>query len=240
MNFDNISKLFSSISSCDLIILPEMFNSGFSMDSSKIAEKSNGNSLEWLKGFAKNKNAEVIASLAIMDNGKYHNRLYCISPNGDWKYYDKRHLFRMAGENKYYEPGIENITLKIKGVRIRPMICYDLRFPVWSRNKANNEYDCLIYIANWPSVRSLAWTSLLQARAIENQSYVIGVNRVGLDGNNIEYSGDSRVFDFTGARRDTFKANEVQIQEIDLNINELEEFRKKVPSGMDSDDFKLL
>jgi omega-amidase len=240
MNFANISELFSSYSTCDLIILPEMFNTGFSMDSGKIAEKSVGESLEWLKSFAKTKEAVVVASLAILENDKYFNRLYCVYPNGDLEQYNKRHLFRMAGENQHYEAGEKNITINIKGIRIRPLICYDLRFPIWSRNQLNNEYDCLIYIANWPAVRSLAWTSLLQARAIENQAYVVGVNRVGIDGNDVEYSGDSRVFDFTGARLDTFKPHKTEVQEVDLKMNLLEEFRKNFPSGMDSDKFTLL
>jgi len=238
-NFINISKLLSSYGACDLIVLPEMFNTGFSMESSKIAEKSTGASLKWLKKLAKDNESAVMASLAISENKKYFNRLYCVHPNGDLQYYNKRHLFRMAGENKYYESGKNNITIEINGFRIRPLICYDLRFPVWSRNKSNDEYDCLIYIANWPAVRSQAWISLLQARAIENQTYVVGVNRVGIDGNSVEYSGDSRIFDFTGSRLDTFKPNQEGKQEIDLNLSLLKEYRKKFPSGMDSDSFKL-
>ena len=239
MNFANISKLFSTYTKADLIILPEMFNSGFSMDSERISEPTSGKSLEWLKQFAKSKGAVVIASLAIVENNKYYNRLYSVYPNGDLEFYNKRHLFRMAGENKHYQSGSENITIQIKGFKIRPLICYDLRFPVWSRNQANEEYDCLIYIANWPSARSLAWTSLLQARAIENQAYVIGVNRVGIDGNEVEYSGNSRVFDFTGLRMDKFKPNEIQVQELDFNITKLKDFRKKFPAGTDSDKFKI-
>lgn len=239
-NFINISKLLSSYGACDLIVLPEMFNTGFSMESSKIAEKVTGDSLKWLKKLAKERESVVMASLAISEKSKYFNRLYCVHPNGDLQYYNKRHLFRMAGENKYYEPGKNNITIEINGFRIRPLVCYDLRFPVWSRNKSNNEYDCLIYIANWPAVRSHAWTSLLQARAIENQTYVVGVNRVGIDGNSVEYSGDSRIFDFTGSRLDTFKPSQEKIQEIDLNLSVLEDFRKKFPTGMDSDNFKLM
>ena len=239
-NFSNVSKLLDPFESCDLIVLPEMFNTGFSMESSKISETKLGKSINWLKELAKNKQATVISSLAIEENNKYYNRLYCVSPTGGLKHYNKRHLFRMAGENQYYEPGTENITIKVKEFRIRPMICYDLRFPVWSRNINNADYDCLIYIANWPAKRTLAWNSLLRARAIENQAYVIGVNRVGIDGNEVRYSGDSRVFDFSGERMDEFQTNQIQVQVTDLNINQLTNYRKNFPCGMDADLFKIL
>lgn len=239
-NFINVSNLLDSFGPCDLIVLPEMFNTGFSMDSYKIAETESGKSVNWLKELAKSKQSAVIASLAILEDNKYYNRLYCVFPNGELKHYNKRHLFRMAGENNHYTQGNQNITIKIKEFRFRPMICYDLRFPVWSRNEKNTGYDCLIYIANWPSKRALAWTSLLRARSIENQSYVIGVNRVGVDGNDVNYSGDSRVFNFSGERMDSFESNQTQVQATDLNITQLNDYRKKFPCGMDADSFKIL
>ena len=192
-NFSNVSKLLAPFESCDLIVLPEMFNTGFSMESSKISETKLGKSINWLKELAKNKQATVISSLAIEEDNKYYNRLYCVSPTGGLKQYNKRHLFRMAGENQYYEPGIENITIKVKEFRIRPMICYDLRFPVWSRNINNADYDCLIYIANWPAKRTLAWTSLLRARAIENFCYIFAPAQGGTHYNGRKTFGHSMV-----------------------------------------------
>ena len=173
----------------DIIVLPEMFTTGFSMKSKELAETMEGKTVSWLKDYSKKVNALIIASLIISENGEFYNRLICAFPDGKIEHYNKRHLFRMANENNYYSQGTKKLIIEYKGWRIRPLICYDLRFPVWSRNK--NDYDLLVYIANWPERRNESWKTLLKARAIENQAFLVGVNRIGKDKNNVIYSGDS-------------------------------------------------
>ena len=179
-----ISKLPSTI---DLVILPEMFTTGFSMNPTSIAETMQGPSIKWLVTTAKINRMALVGSVAIKENAQYFNRLFFIHPNGHIETYDKRHLFTLAKENDQYTSGEERLIVLYKGWRICPFICYDLRFPVWSRN--TDEYDLLVYVANWPSIRINAWDTLLKARAIENMSYCIGVNRVGEDENGYEYNG---------------------------------------------------
>ena len=177
-----------------LIILPEMFTTGFSMNPFDIAQDMQGSAVTWLSEKSRRKNADIIGSIIVKEDGKFFNRLIWTKPEGRIFTYDKKHLFRMAGEEKVYSAGHQNITVELCGWKIRPFICYDLRFPAWTRNIAN-QYDAAIFIANWPERRSTHWKLLIQARAIENQCYVIGVNRVGTDGNGLSYSGDSSVID---------------------------------------------
>jgi len=258
-NLAHFTSLINSIKEeSDLIILPEMFTTGFSMNPKKVAEPSNGEALKWMKKKAKERNCVITGSVAVEENGNYYNRLFWVQPSGDFKIYDKRHLFRMAREDNHYTPGTKNITETIKDWKIRPLICYDLRFPVWSRNTftlsegsgrpavdggqgavGSWEYDVLIYVANWPEVRNHPWKQLLIARAIENQCYVIGVNRIGKDGNEYSHSGDSVVINPRGEIVNKTKAHEESIETITLDKNYLEEFRKIFPVGLDADSFDL-
>lgn len=244
-HFDNL--LLSVKEKTDLIVLPEMFTTGFTMNPSKLSEPASGPTLAWLQQKAKEKNTVITASVAVEEKGNYFNRLFWVQPNGTFSFYNKRHLFRMAGEDKHYSAGENKIIQTIGEFNICPLVCYDLRFPVWSRNtftKNNGSYtaayDVLIYVANWPEVRSYPWKQLLIARAIENQCFVIGVNRIGADGNNIAHSGDSMVINPRGEIISKTKANEESIETVTLDYNYLSEFRKVFPVGLDADDFKLL
>lgn len=177
----------------EVVVLPEMFSTGFSMAPEKLAETMDGDSVEWMKRVAKEYRCILTGSLIIEEDGKYYNRMLWVQPDGKMAHYDKRHLFGYADEDQHYTAGDKRLIVSVKGFKICLQVCYDLRFPVWARNK-NEEYDVLLYVANWPERRSMPWKALLQARAIENMSYVVGVNRVGKDGNDISYSGDSSVF----------------------------------------------
>lgn len=250
-NLEHFTALIASIKEeTDLIVLPEMFSSGFSMNPKLVAEPADGESVNWLKKMAAEKNAVITGSLAIEENGNYYNRLYWVHPSGDIKTYNKRHLFRMAKEDSFYKSGYQKIITQIKDWRICPLVCYDLRFPVWSRNKftptknsdsktGSWEYDVLIYVANWPEIRSYPWKQLLIARAIENQCYVVGLNRIGEDGNGFAHSGDSVVINPRGEVISKTKANEESIETISLDKTYLEEFRKLFPVGLDADEFNL-
>jgi predicted amidohydrolase len=180
----------------DLIVLPEMFTSGFTMNPKMVAELMQGETVFWLKVLAKAKNFAIIGSLVIQENGKFYNRLVFVFQSGEVKTYNKKHLFTLAGEDKMYTSGTEKIIIEYKGFKICPLICYDLRFPVFARN--TEDYDVLIYVANWPKPRINAWDALLKARAIENMCYTIGVNRIGEDHNKHDYSGHSQAIDFLG------------------------------------------
>ncbi len=237
-NLEMFSKKLAPITNTDIIVLPEMFNTGFSMNSKKLAETIDGKSVKWLKTKSNEKNAVIVASLIIKESNNYYNRLLWVNPDGTYKYYNKRHLFRMANEHNYYNAGSDEIIINYKGWRIKPLICYDLRFPVWSRNK--NDYDLLIYIANWPEKRAEPWKILLKARAIENQAYVVGVNRVGTDGNNVIFSGDSAVIDAYGKVISKTKAHNDTFETISISLSELNKFRKKFPVGLDADNFNIL
>lgn len=196
-NRNNFEEKINTIASdVDLIVLPEMFTTGFSMHPEAIAETMEGDSISWLKTLAKSKNTAITGSLVIKENNNFYNRLVFVFPSGEIQYYDKRHLFSLAGEEKVYTPGIQKLIIEYKGWKICPLICYDLRFPVFSRN--TEEYDLLLYVASWPTPRINAWDALLKARAIENMCYTIGVNRIGEDGNKYPYSGHSQVIDFLG------------------------------------------
>ena len=189
-------KINAVTENVDLIILPEMFTSGFTMNPAAVAETMKGKTVIWLQKLAKTKNCAIVGSLVISENSKYYNRLLFVFPDGKIESYDKKHLFTLAGEDKVYQQGNKKLIVDYKGFRICPLICYDLRFPVFSRNTEN--YDLLIYVANWPKIRINAWDILLKARAIENMSYAIGVNRIGFDENHHEYVGHSQAIDFLG------------------------------------------
>jgi len=220
----------------DLIILPEMFTTGFSMNSSTLAEKMNGKSISWMAEQASSTNAVITGSLIIEENGNYYNRLIWMRPDGTFSHYDKRHLFRMMQEDQSYAAGKKKLFVNLHGWAICPLICYDLRFPVWSRNRG--DYDVLLYVANWPKSRRDAWRTLLQARAHENQAYVIGLNRVGMDINEVAFAGDSVMIDPKGSEIDEAGVEEKTLQ-ASLNHLTLQDFRAKFPSALDADSFSL-
>jgi predicted amidohydrolase len=196
-NKENFERYFNSLSDTDVVVLPEMFTTGFSMEPHRFAESMNGDTVAWMQAQSKRLNAVLMGSIICKtDDGNHVNRLLWVEPGGAVKHYDKRHLFSFAGEDEHYTAGKDRICIEYKGWRIFPQICFDLRFPVWSRNDLN--YDVAIYVANWPERRSYPWKQLLRARAIENQAYVLGVNRVGEDGNGINHSGDSVLLDALG------------------------------------------
>jgi predicted amidohydrolase len=226
--------------STDLIVLPEMFSTGFSMNASGLAEDMNGKAVSWMRKMATEKKCVITGSLIIKEDGHFYNRLVWMKPDGTNEKYDKRHLFRMGTENNTYTAGNKKIIVDLKGWKICPLVCYDLRFPVWSRQSSSeNLYDCLVYVANWPEVRSYPWKQLLIARAIENQCYVIGVNRVGEDGNDMEHSGDSAVINAKGQIISKTKTVEESIETVVLSYKELEDFRKVFPVAMDADKFRI-
>lgn len=222
----------------DLIILPEMFNTGFTMEPEKVAEPMNFTTFKWMKQMAAQKKAVVTGSFVIKENGHYFNRLIWMQPNGDWKSYDKRHLFRMADEHEHYSEGSKRLMVEVNGWKICPFICYDLRFPVWTRNSKDDQYDLSLYVANWPSARVNAWDTLLKARAIENLSYCIGVNRIGQDGNNVDYVGHSSVIDPKGVNL-LDCADRESIETVTLSKEVLQDYRKKFPANLDADSFTI-
>jgi len=189
-------KITGFMEDVDLIVLPEMFSSGFTMQPKAVAEQMEGETLSWLHHLAKAKDCAITGSLVVEENGKYYNRLVFVTPDGGIKTYDKRHLFTLAGEDKVYTAGTEKVIIEYKGFKICPLICYDLRFPAFSRNQ--EAYDLLLYVANWPKVRVNAWDILLKARAVENMCYAVGVNRIGTDHNQLDYVGHSQVVDYLG------------------------------------------
>lgn len=244
-NLDNLSKHINSLTTKpEIIILPEMFNTGFSMDVKALAEDMNGESVQWIKEQAASHRVIVTGSLIIRENNHYYNRLIWMLPNGEFGFYDKRHLFAFASEHESFSPGSRRLIASVKGWKINLQVCYDLRFPVWARQSSNigsdrlTEYDLLLYVANWPEARIHAWTTLLQARAIENQCYVIGINRVGQDGKGINYPGKSLVVDPLGNILYDAGYNE-NIFTYSLQKQALEEARNKYPFLKDADSFIL-
>jgi omega-amidase len=231
-------KIWQIDGKTDVIILPEMFSTGFSMSAKKLAEPMNSKTFRWMKQMAEQTGAVVCGSFIARESERFYNRFLWMNPDASFAYYDKRHLFRMAKEHETYSGGSKKIILSVKGWRIMPLICYDLRFPVYSRQDSNLSYDCLIYVANWPERRSVAWNTLLRARAIENLSYVIGVNRVGKDGNGHSYSGDSSVIQPDGEILFTAKHIGI-IKTITLKAELLETYRKNFPAFLDSDEFEI-
>lgn len=230
-------KILALDDTVDLVVLPEMFTSGFTMNPMSVAETINGNTISWMKSIAKKKNVAITGSIVIEEENQYYNRLVFVKPNGNFFTYDKKHTFTLAGENKAYKAGEKKIIVEYKGWKICPLICYDLRFPVWARNIEN--YDLLIYMANWPVARIKAWDTLLKARAIENMSYTIGVNRIGLDDNNYEYSGNSLIIDYLGQVIANAKDNKEEIIVAELLKTKQEKVRKKLGFLNDKDTFTL-
>ncbi len=242
-NRAHFGQLINSISeNTDLIILPEMFTTGFTMAPEKNAEPAEGATLAWMREMATKKKAVICGSVSVAENKKFYNRLYWVEPQGSYKTYDKRHLFRMADEDQHYTAGNKKLITELKGWKLCPLVCYDLRFPVWSRNRFKNgswDYDVLIYVANWPAVRAYPWKQLLIARAIENQCYVIGLNRIGEDGNGYDHSGDSLVIGPKGEVLSAIPPSQENVFTISLDKTSLEEFRTKFPAGLDADDFEI-
>ena len=226
----------------EIVVLPEMFSTGFSMQPSLFAETMEGETLNWMKKVSTQNKIILTGSIIIEEEGKYYNRLIWMLPNGEYGYYDKRHLFAFGQEDKFYNAGNKRLIAQVKGFKINLQVCYDLRFPVWARqqNKSGGmEYDVLIYIANWPEKRSHAWKTLLCARAIENQCYVVGVNRVGTDGNNIYHSGNSLVIDPLGQVLYHMPDDE-DVNTVTISKDYLNEVREKFPFCKDGDGFSLV
>lgn len=224
-------------SGSDLIVLPEMFSTGFTMSPSAAAEEMNGSSVKFLRRLADELNTDITGSIAVKENGVYYNRVVWAKPDGKIFTYNKRHLFRMAGEEKVYSGGSSLITIDINGWKIRPFVCYDLRFPVWTRN-SGIQYDLALFISNWPAARAYHWDTLLRARAIENQCYVAGVNRTGSDGNGLLYNGRSSVIDYCGNAVYQADATEC-VHTLKLSFSELASYRESFPAWMDSDRFHI-
>lgn len=225
----------------EIVVLPEMFSTGFSMRPSALAETMEGETVQWMKRMAATRKIILTGSVIIEENGHYYNRLLWVLPDGKTGVYDKRHRFAFAGEDKEYTAGNKRLIAQVKGWKINLQVCYDLRFPVWARQQGENEpeYDVLLYVANWPERRSHAWKTLLAARAIENQCYVVGVNRVGDDGNGIHHSGDSMVIDALGETL-YHQAETEDIHTITLNKETLNETRARLPFLKDADPFKII
>ena len=252
-------KIHSIKEKTEIVVLPEMFSTGFSMNPETLAETMEGETVEWMKRIAAGNKIILTGSVIIADAGQtgtvrpcYYNRLIWMLPNGQYGIYDKRHLFAFAGEDEHYTAGTKRLIASVKGWKINLQVCYDLRFPVWSRQTspsnslskgegeiASPEYDLLIYVANWPERRSTAWKTLLQARAIENQCYVVGVNRVGIDGNDINHSGDSMIIDSLGGILYHKKEDE-DIFTITLGKDHLQTVREKFPFWKDADNFTIM
>ena len=222
----------------DLILLPEMFTSAFSTDSRAIAEPWPGETVDWMQEIAVAADAAVCGSIAVLDQGQRFNRLVFVTPEGNIACYDKRHLFRMLGEDKRYAAGNDRVLIEWRGWRILPLVCYDLRFPVWSRNAPDLAYDLLVYVANWPAARNSHWQTLLQARAIENLAYVAGVNRLGRDGNDIDYAGHSMVIDPTG--KTVLDGGDTEgCHNATIDLSALADHRRNFPAHLDADAFDL-
>ncbi len=219
----------------DLVVLPEMFTTGFTMQPQKVAESMDGNAISWMKKIAQKNDFSITGSIVIKEDNKYYNRLVFVHPSGKIETYDKRHSFTLAGEDKVYTSGNEKLIVNYKGWKICPLICYDLRFPVWARNTEN--YDLLIYMANWPIKRIKAWDTLLKSRAIENMCYTIGVNRTGKDGNGYEYSGNSLIVDYLGDELASLPRNAVGIVKATLVKNNQDMIREKLGFLNDKDSF---
>lgn len=237
-NRDRIDQWFDKISkTTDIVFLPEMFTTGFSMNVDQLAEPMDGETVQWMKKRCAEHGLALCGSLMIRENGKYFNRLLFVEPSGEIHTYDKRHLFTMGNEESHFEQGTQRLILQYKGWRICPLVCYDVRFPVWSRNR--NEYQVLVYAANWPSNRDEVWNTLLKARAIENQAYVVGVNRVGVDGQMISYSGHSQILAAKGNCLAETKPGEEGIVSAEISYSELEKFKMAFPVLDDADSFYI-
>ncbi len=244
-NRHHFNGLIQAIENTDIIVLPEMFSTGFTMQPELCAEIENGESLQWMQSLAKAKQTAMVGSISTKTNGGlYVNRCYFVFPDGTFQFYDKRHLFRMGNEHEHYQSGQKKVIVDYKGWKILLQVCYDLRFPVFAKNifhKKNKtwDYDVILYPANWPERRSYAWSSLLVARAIENQAFVVGLNRVGEDGKQINHSGDSIILNFLGEPLVKADIGQQHIISATLDKAELEDYRIKFPIGLDTDTFQL-
>lgn len=232
-NFQKLESLISE-KETDIIMLPEMFATGFCMDAEEIADTQD-ETLKWIQKMAKKHNTAITGSVSVKENNLFFNRMYFVKPDETFEFYDKRHLFSYSGEDKIYTSGKQRKVIEYKGWKILLQVCYDLRFPVFSRN--NNDYDVALYVANWPDKRVYAWNHLLQSRAIENQAYVIGINRIGTDGNQLNYTESSHGFFADGREISDKKNNWVNVQ---LDREQLTQFRKKFQFLNDRDDFEIL
>ncbi len=230
-------KLKNLAEDIDLIILPELYSTGFTMEPEGVAESMQGKGVRWMQTLAKEKQSLVIGSLLIGESASYYNRLIAAFPDGNLECYDKRHLFSFAGEDKVFTPGSERLIIQYKGFKICPLICYDLRFPVWARN--TEDIDLLIYVANWPNARMSAWDTLLKARAIENLCYVAGVNRVGIDNNRLVYTGHSSVYDAMGEKLLESESSKEAIYSKTINTSHIAAVRKKFSFLNDRDNFNI-
>lgn len=242
-NISNFEKLLISVPAIThLVILPEMFNTGFTMETERNAEEMGGKTMQWMKDMAAKKQCVVCGSLIIREDDSYYNRLIWMLPDGSYQYYDKKHLFRMGDEHIHFAAGKKKMIVELMGWKVMPLVCYDLRFPVWSKNEFSDghyAFDLLIYLANWPAVRSVAWTSLIKGRAIENMAYAAGVNRIGIDGRGYEYSGDSLI---AGPQGEEFTSRKTGIDCIltsTLKASELFDIRNKLGVGQDWDRFEM-
>ena len=238
-NLIKFEKQFKSIEDVDIVVLPEMFNTGFTMNVVEYAQNHDDIVEQWMKKQSALYGFMLIGSVIYNNNGNYYNRLLIVHPSGEVDWYDKRHLFRLSDEHKKIKQGQYNPIIKYKDWNIKALICYDLRFPVWSRNK-DNAYDLLIYVANWPKSRSEVWNVLLKARAIENQSYVVGVNRVGKDFNGVKHSGDSMVVRFDGQIISELPKNKEGIGIVTISKDKQQEFRESFPVYKDADEFDII
>jgi len=237
-NIEHFTQKINELSKeTEFVILPEMFTTGFSMNPENHAESMEGSSVQWMIKTAKEHNILLSGSLIIEENGAFLNRSVNVFPDGRVYSYDKRHLFRMGEENKHYTTGNTRLIFSYKNWRIFPLICYDLRFPVWSRNR--DDYDLVFYVANWPEPRRHVWKNLLIARALENQVYVIGVNRIGSDGKGLSYAGDSMVIDPKGRIISSTEPYQDTAETVTISLSELNNFREKFPVGKDADEFEL-
>lgn len=240
-NRRRLEQRFTSLAGqTDLIVLPEMFTTGFTMEAESVAEIAGGPSVAWMREQAAQLGAVITGSIATKEGDKYFNRLIWMRPDGTHESYDKRHLFRMAHEQDHYAAGARRVIVELKGWKVLPLVCYDLRFPVWSRNRIGGEgaYDLLMYVANWPDRRRYAWQTLIRARAIENLSYCIAVNRVGQDGTGANYAGDSAVIDYLGQPM-TEASEQEFVTTMQLDKAALDGFRAKFPAHLDADEFQL-
>jgi len=242
-NLAKFEQLFQSLKQKpDLIVLPEMFNTGFVVEPHSIAEVKDGPTMQWMAHQSASFGCVITGSLVVEENGSFYNRLVWMLPDGTFSTYDKRHLFRLGNEHMQFSQGNKKLVVELNGWKICPLVCYDLRFPVWSKNTFSDgayEYDLLIYIANWPGRRSFAFRQLLIARAIENQSYVIGVNRVGMDGKGVLHQGDSAILNFKGKHLLEIPPGVEDMETISLEYKSLKEFRDGFTVGLDWDEFKI-
>ena len=237
-NLRRAEELIANVPGADVYVLPEMFTTGFCMKPQHIAEPMEGPTLQWMRRMAAENNAAIVGSVAALTNeAGYRNRMYFVEPDGKVTHYDRRHLFSYSGEDKHYEAGNKRVIVEFRGVRFFLQVCYDLRFPVFGRNR--DDYDVALYVANWPDKRRMAWDILLRARAIENQAVVIGVNRIGTDPM-CNYDGGTAAIDFFGFVAARCEDNTEQAITYDIKMEELRQYRCKFPSLNDSDDFKLL